>query len=55
MKICWVKILTPVAGGSTDAYLESPPVIIIQEYIFSWVRLLINLGMIFIIIAQSPG
>ena len=25
MKICWVKILTPVAGGSTGAYVVSPP------------------------------
>ena len=24
MKICWVKILTPVAGGSTGAYVVSP-------------------------------
>ena len=24
MKICWVKILTAVAGGSTDAYVVSP-------------------------------
>ncbi len=23
MKICWVKILTPVAGGSTGAYVVS--------------------------------
>ena len=25
MEICWVKILTPVAGGSTGAYVVSPP------------------------------
>ena len=24
MEICWVKILTPVAGGSTGAYVVSP-------------------------------
>ena len=25
MKICWVKILTAVVGGSTDAYVMPPP------------------------------
>ena len=25
MKICWVKILTAVTGGSTGAYVVSPP------------------------------
>ena len=28
MKICWVKILTAVAGGSTGAYVVSPPYIV---------------------------
>ena len=30
MKICWVKILTPVAGGSTGAYVVSPPCVIMK-------------------------
>ena len=30
MEICWVKILTPVTGGSTGAYIVSPPCIMIS-------------------------
>ena len=28
MKICWVKILTAVMGGSTGAYVVSPPLVV---------------------------
>ena len=31
MKICWVKILTAVAGGSTGAYVVSPPLLIYAQ------------------------